>query len=103
MIYHDMLSLRKELSGAADIIERENAMQCPTARLIVAGTMYMSGEEDGMKDLVAFFDVGTKDKVLWAWVSGDIYGDDVYIDEYYEITIDEAKQYCGEVFNMRKQ
>lgn len=90
------------MPGAAEMIESENEAQYPQARFIVAGLMNVAEE----KDLVAFFDVGTKDMVLWIWVAGDltvpIPNQDSYIDEYYEIPIEEAAGFYGEVFNQRK-
>lgn len=97
-IFHDLESLRQDLPEVAEIIERENKDQYPNARFIVAGLVNVAAE--GEKDLVAFFDVGTKDMVLWVWVAGDF--SDPYIDEYYEIPIAEAVVTYGEVFNNRK-
>lgn len=102
-LFKDLQSLRQELPGPSEMIEWENSIQYPHAKFIVAGLMNVAEEQD----LVAFFDVGTKDMVLWIWVAGDL-NDPVansgsYIDEYYEIPIEEAKGFYGEVFNLRNQ
>lgn len=117
-MFHSMDEIRAfGLPNTANLIEIENKMQCPNAKFIVGGIMSMS-EDGDTKDLVVFFDAGNGEEntlrkfrgddttplVLWVWAPlGDEEDlDDSFIDEYYEISFEQAKQYCGEIFSQRK-
>lgn len=89
--------------GAAELIVRENATQCPDAKFLegVLCSLDKLANEDEEQDEVelhVFFDVGTPNMVLWIWLHGSREelndADEAYIDEYYEIPIDEAKAHC---------
>lgn len=97
MIFNNMEALRQQYPGPGAIIDQENEFQYPQAKFIIAG---LDGD-----DLMAFFDVGTPSEVLWVLVSGSledpIPNQGAYIDEYYEIPVQEAKDFYGAIFNER--
>jgi hypothetical protein len=106
-IFHSMDDIRKRLPDTARLIEDENKVQyyrCPDIKFIVGGIMSMSEDQD-TQDLIAYFDVGNPKMVLWVWCSlGEERNlDDSFIDEYYEVSIEDATtNYCSSIYNEKK-
>jgi hypothetical protein len=106
-IFHSMDEIRKRLPDTARLIEDENKMQYPDAKFMVGGIMSMSEDQD-TQDLIVYFDVGNPKMVLWVWcpLGNEEDGenlDDSFIDEYYEVSIEDATtNYCSAIYNEKK-
>lgn len=89
--------------GATELIVRENDMQYPNAKFLEGSLcsrdkLSNEDEEQDEVELHVFFDIGTPNMVLWVWLHGSREElsdpDEAYIDEYYQIPIDEAQAHC---------
>lgn len=91
MIFKNISSLSLRYPLLLDSIERENKKQFPHAKFMIAG-------ETEDECLHVFYDVGVVGQVLWV-SCGAINDEEGYIDEYYEVSLQEAEQYSGGIFN----
>jgi hypothetical protein len=93
--YSNFNDLQKDYPDATWFITNENKMQCPNAkfvRAVVGLEPYCEENDDYDLHLMALFDLGTPDMLLWIWIPGV---DDPYIDEYYEVPSQEAETYLA--------
>lgn len=95
--YSNFDDLKRDCPGICESISKENEMQFPRATFIAAVTgQYAVGLDDDHADLIAIFDVGIPDEVLYVWGSGllsdSIPGSRTFIDEYYVMENLEARQ-----------
>ncbi len=98
--YNNFDDLSKDCPGICETIARENARQFPHAKFVVAVTgQYAIGLDEGQADLIALFDVGIPEEVLYVWGCGllqDTVSDSqTFIDEYYVMPDLEAWQQVG--------
>lgn len=90
MIYRLESEARKKHSEEFSLLDRENHMQYPNAKFVIA-TYFPQFMSDNEYELSVFFDIGKPEKYLWTTVP--IIIDDLsdpYIDEYYEVSKKEA-------------
>lgn len=96
--YANFDDLKKDCPGICESIMRENEAQFPYARFVVAvvGQYAVGSEDEDQSDLIALFDVGFIDEVLYVWGCGylpDTVPDSrTFIDEYYVMPDLEAWQ-----------
>jgi len=96
--YTDLNSLLQDYPEATQSIIDENEGQYPNAKFVRAAVglnQYCVDDGDTDPHLMAFFDVGNPDTLLWAWVPG--VGKDPFLDEYYEIPANEIDLYLGDL------
>src|SRR5271165_2014385 len=97
--YLDLNDLKQDYPIAIKLVLDENKMQFPHAKFVraIVGRDPLSEENDDDNNylhLMALFDLGTPNMLLWAWVPYiDRY--DPWIDEYYEITPEQQKSYLN--------
>ena len=94
MIFKDENEARLAYPCEFELLDDENAMQCPHAKYIKAGDGSYGFLRDlyKPKDLVVIFDIGSEENYLWTWIScGEFEGRNCsYIDEYYEVPKEKA-------------
>lgn len=95
--YSNFDDLKKDCPGICESIARENSIQFPHAKFVVAVVgQYAVGLDSSDSDLIVLFDVGISDEVLYVWACGylpdSMPGSKTYIDEYYVMENLEAWQ-----------
>lgn len=91
--YLDFQFLKQDYPAASQLIINENKMQCPNAKFVKATVGLdprCEDNDDYDLHMMALFDLGTPNMLLWIWIPGI---SDPYIDEYYEISNQEANGY----------
>jgi hypothetical protein len=100
--YSSFDDLKKDCPGISESIEMENEGQFPYAKFLAAVSgQYGVGVDPNNEDLIALFDVGIPEEVLFVlgcgYLADSVPDSRTYIDEYYVMPELEARQYMEKV------